>query len=182
MSKTISSSHTKTRTYFSEIEQANIRIVVEYGWSLIETNTSPYFFVTGEVYRGGVRIALGVISDYIEEAMPELTDIQAMRISNAITGEPLWAKENSFYWYTSNHPSRISAVPADWLDLSPAERAANYLRCDADLFDNVYGKQAFNDVVDSLFPAWKAEAEAVIKKHELDTPITAAELAARSAE
>lgn len=121
-----------------------------YGWVLLEGNDSPYFTLTGEGWFKGDRhddpSMGGQIPDEILQAFPWLTLISHLHLRDAVTGIPLHALENGWYWFSADKVARRGYpvhFPDGWADMSRAQRAASYLGCDPSIFKDVTTKEEF---------------------------------------
>lgn len=128
-------------------------------------NQNPYFSLSGDAVSTEGDEQFGQIQDILLTAFPWLSLMDTVHLRNAVTGEPLYAVENSWFWFTAKDD-----FPNSWDDMSPAERAAAYLNCDPVVFDGVAAddKAEFINRVESLKPAWKALADAAITTYRLD--------------
>lgn len=97
----------------------------------------------------------GSIHDLILPVFPHLSLIQSMHLSDSVTGEPLYALENGWYWFNNAQ---------DWDEqnqwFTPAQRAGHYLRCSPNLLTEITTKEQFAQLVDWLRPAWRKQAQA----------------------
>lgn len=123
-------------------------------------NRAPHFAITGEIWKayngakfGRDCISCGCIHDEIEKHFPgEFTDIITLHLSDN-DGMPMYAVENGFYWYKQN-----AGKGFDYIRLPKIFWGENM---------NIESKVEFADLVDSLRPMCKEQAEACIKKHNL---------------
>jgi len=153
--------------------QSYRRIEVHYGLRAFE-HQAPYFTVTADVwdtrYRAGDPDSCGQNHEIISAAFPHLRDIIALHMSN-IDGVPMHAIENGWYYFTDFDGRGISMyggpTSSKWYELSPVQRAEDYLRAPAGYFDDVRNKDEFVARIDELRPVWKAEADAAIARHGL---------------
>lgn len=155
-----------------------------------------HFTVTGEGWykRPSGRYpsepdVAGQVAD-LRRAFPWLRTIMNMHLSNATTGEPLYAVENSLFWLRSP-VTKYDYYPEGWKDFSGRQRAASYLDCPVDLIpkeDLAEAEQraALEEVVRKLAPAWAARAYATRVLYDLgdvDTaptePVSAEQIAER---
>lgn len=105
----------------------------------------------------------GTIHNELLPVFPHLKLIEMMHLSDSVTGEPMYALENGWYWFTNVQ---------DWSDqhreFTPAQRAGAYLRCAPEHFEGVATKEQFAAVVEQLRPAWLAQARATRLTYGLD--------------
>lgn len=127
-----------------------LKVRATYGWVLLEGNDSPYFTLTGEGWLKGDRrddpSMCGQMHDEILQAFPWLKLISHLHLRDAITGIPLHALENSWYWFSADKTTRSGYpvhFPTGWADMSRAQRAASYLGCDPSIFKDVTTKEEF---------------------------------------
>lgn len=100
------------------------------GWNkYASTNTDPI--------RGGADHELAA------RAFPKLKELIALHLSNALTGEPMHAEANGWYFFKRDG----------------ADHAAKYLRTTPDTFEGVTTREEFAAVVDQLRPQWQQEAD-----------------------
>ena len=127
-----------------------LKVRATYGWVLLKGNDSPYFTLTGEGWFKGDRrndpSMGGQMHDEILQAFPWLTLISHLHLRDAVTGTPLHALENGWYWFSADKTTRSGYqvhFPAGWADMSRAQRAASYLGCDPSIFKDVTTKEEF---------------------------------------
>lgn len=161
-------------------------LVAEYG--INAPGDRAYFSVTGAFYPGLTDLSqvtdrtdpdfAGAIHDEISHALPWLADLISAHLCDAVTGEPMHALSNSWFWYTSGLSTETEGVPARYAPHGPAGRAALYLGTDPRLFDELdprtepkevtYAK--FSQSVDTLRPGWRARAEYLRSNYQLELP------------
>lgn len=144
---------------------------------------SPYFSVTAMIHTPASRRqndcdACGCLHGEILKMWPQLAPIVALHLSDAITGEPMHAVANGWYWLsgamggageryhggTDKAPEQCLRILADHLRVTVYEAEA-MTRC---IPANAQGKGVFAKHVDTLRPRWKTEAEAGLALlHEL---------------
>lgn len=105
----------------------------------------------------------GQVTD-LRRAFPWLRTIMNMHLADAVTGEPLYAVENSLFWLRSL-VTDYEYCPDGWKDFNGRQRAASYLDCPVGLIpkgDLAKEEQraALEEVVRELAPAWAARAYA----------------------
>lgn len=171
----------KTRTVRRTIEYKGRTIKVEatYGLSQHE-NQAPYFSLTGSVWekRENGRFpsepdSSGQVVEEILAAFPWLALMARAHLNNALTGEPLWAAANAWFWYSADKydaTGRPTAYPEGYEDMTRAERAATYLGVDPSFFDGVEDKEDFVARVDLLRPTWARLAQDVLDVYALQLP------------
>jgi hypothetical protein len=146
--------------------QSYRRIEVHYGLRAFD-HQAPYFAVTADVwdtrYRAGDPDSAGQNHEIVSAVFPHLRDMIALHMSN-IDGVPMHAIENGWFWFSDFDGG---FTPSTWRELSPAQRAEDYLRAPAGYFDGVVTKDEFVAKIDELRPVWKAEADAAIARHGL---------------
>ena len=127
-----------------------LKVRATYGWVLLEGNDSPYFTLTGEGWFKGDRrddpSMCGQMHDEILQAFPWLKLISHLHLRDAITGTPLHALENGWYWFSADKTTRSGHLvhfPDGWADMSRAQRAASYLGCDPSIFKDVTNNEEF---------------------------------------
>lgn len=112
----------------------------------------------------------GAIHDELLPVFPHLKLIETMHLSDSVTGEPMYALENGWYWFTNVQ---------DWSqqrrEFTPAQRAGAYLRCAPEHFEGVTTKEQFAAVVEQLRPAWLAQAHATRLTYGLGSPVSTSE-------
>lgn len=140
-------------------------ISATYGIRQIE-NQDPYLSLTGEARSEHGDEEGGQIHETLLRVFPWLSLMATVHLRNALTGEPLHARENSWYWFTNADPKNL---PDDWVNMSPAERAASYLNCDPAIFEGVAtdNKAEFIARVGSLRPAWLDLVNTVMTIYDL---------------
>lgn len=156
-----------------------LKVRATYGWVLREGNDSPYFTLTGEGWFKGDRrddpSLGGQMRDEILQAFPWLTLISHLHLRDAITGIPLHALENSWYWFSANKVARRGhevCFPAGWADMSRAQRAASYLGCNPSIFKDVTTKKEFAAAWQQLVDtgAYAELAHSAISLYNLEDP------------
>lgn len=147
-----------------------------------------YFSLTGRAWRraGNGRLRCephisGRIRPLIVAAFPWLDLFAQVHLRNAVTGEPLHARENAWFWFCSTRPVPVHErvwIPTAWTHLDGAGRAGAYLGCDPELFDSIpafdpadrAAKNEFAARVDLLRPGWAQLAQSVRGMYRLDVP------------
>ena len=126
-------------------------------------NSAPYFSITADLIERGRLVSCGCMHDVIEEHCPgEFTDLIALHLSSD-KGVPMHAAENGAYWAgLTKYKERDNAILAQHFRLSVAEAAALE-------FDFTGDVQAY---VTECLPHWEVEAEAAIKRHNLEVVVT----------
>ena len=95
----------------------------------------------------------------------DLTDFVDHHLSSSGTGEPLYAKENGWYWFRSPEDSGVH-VPKHWEGLDGAGRAAAYLNVEPENFVGVETRAEFNAIVESLRARWSREMADLLSRYE----------------
>lgn len=144
------------------IENGNsYKIIVNATLNYIKGNSAPYFSVTGEIWHANKKgekdkryfdcIAGGCLHDDIEKHFPGVySDIINLHLSD-INGLPMYAVENGFYWFQQDQ-----------------EQGFDYIRLPKDKRNvSIKDKQDFINLVESLKPMYKQEADDCIKRHNL---------------
>jgi hypothetical protein len=77
--------------------------------NLIPHNKNPFFSVTGECSTLNERIEgnpsiCGCLHDLILEAWPEVKPVIDLHLCNAVTGEPMHALDNGWFWFQGALP------------------------------------------------------------------------------
>lgn len=170
-----SSLHTKTTTHHFGDDPAPTRIRTTYGWIWHKSNSAPYFRITDEIIDPGSTDdpqVLGAIHTEIRKAFPELNDLVELHLANAITGEPLHAHVNGWYWFDFDLENHAWPLPHRYLGMTPAQRAGDYLHCDPAVFDGVTTRSEFNAALDRLITTgyYRNKAAAAIAEHDLAEP------------
>lgn len=157
----------------------SLKIRATYGWVRPESTESPYFTLTGEGWLKGDRrddpSMGGQMHDQILQAFPWLTLISLLHLNDAITGIPLHALENSWYWFSADKTARRGHqvyFPAGWDNMSRAQRAASYLGCDPSIFEDVTTKEEFTAAWQQLVDtgAYAELARSAISLYGLEDP------------
>lgn len=148
-------------------------LIATYGTNTIGEQ-DPYVSVTAELYelteegyrRSAEPVMCGQLHDLINTHLPILAPLTSVHLNNAITGEPMYAEANGWYWYKSTKDA--SFVPPEYAQLNGPERAASYLGCSPEVFAYVDGdRDAFVAAVDSLRPLWKQNMDALVELYRL---------------
>lgn len=170
----------KNRTVRRIIEHEGRTIRVEAVYGLAYIGDQPqYFSLTGSVWekRENGRFPSepdsgGQCVEEILAAFPWLALMAQVHLNNAVTGEPLYAVENAWFWFTADkHDSRYPLTyPKGYKEMTGAERAASYLSVDPSFFTGVKTKDQFSARVDLLRPTWAALARQVIEIYALEVP------------
>lgn len=170
-----------TRTVRRTIEYKGrtIRVEAVYGLSQHE-DQAPYFSLTGSVWeqRENGRFpsepnSSGQVVEEILAAFPWLALMARSHMNNALTGEPLWAAANAWFWFTAEKHDRAGyplTYPKGYKEMTRAERAASYLGVDPSFFDEVKDKEDFVARVDLLRPTWARLAQDVLDVYALQLP------------
>lgn len=113
---------------------------------------------------------VGQIAD-LRRAFPWLRTIMNMHLADAVTGEPLYAVENSLFWLRSL-VTKYEYCPEEWKGFDGRQRAASYLDCPVDLIPKEdlpkeEQRAALEEVVRKLAPAWAAKAYATRVLYDL---------------
>ncbi len=171
----------KTRTVRRTIEYKERTIKVEaiYGLSQYK-DQAPYFSLTGSVWeqRENGRFPSepdsgGQCVEEILAAFPWLALMARVHLNDAVTGEPMYAMENAWFWFTAEKHDRAGyplTYPEGYKEMTRAERAASYLDVDPSFFDGVEDKEGFAARVDLLRPTWARLAQDVLDVYALQLP------------
>lgn len=177
----------RTALSYPVIGDVRHKLVAHYG--INQTNGGrPYFSLTGQLhepkstgYYHTEPTMVGQLSDILTEHMPWLSLIASVHLSDALTGEPIHAEANSWYWFLAKkHTERgtDTVLPPAYRDLNPAQRVGAHLGCDPVLFEQVpcerseSARAAFSAVIDTLRPQWRRRAELVREQYLLELPST----------
>lgn len=139
---------------------------------------SPYFAVGGEIFRPGARDweCCGCLHDEISKAWPEVRPLIALHLSDALTGEPMHAEANGWYWLagilggcgeqyhggnreTYGKENDCLGIFADHCRVSRDEAQAIADRMGAEP-DNGKRKAMWMEICEGMKPRWAAEAKA----------------------
>lgn len=173
---TPSPSITRTVTRTIELDGEQVKVEARYGIVTPQIGRS-YFSVTGSAWyptpAGRYRNepdAGGQIADEVLAAFPWLALLVGLHLHDAVTGEPMHAVENGWFWYSAEKHSRRGdkvCFPTGWAQLTGAQRAGAYLGCEPTLFEGVTTKAEFSAVVDTLRPAWREVARVATSLYNL---------------
>lgn len=105
------------------------------------------------------NVAGGCIHDIIINHCPEFKDFITMHLSDAVTGEPLYALENGWYHLNNNGFDMVQKYLR--LNDDNLSRLKDYL----DTKGN--DKITFAAFIDTMRPTWKKEAHNLIEQFEL---------------
>ena len=149
---------------------------------------TPHFAVHVIIRKGGQMTMCGACHDAATEVWPELGPLIALHLSNARTGEPLYADDNGWYWFAGangglgeNHHGASGDTPKHTtnqcfqflalhlrLDLGTIIcysevllRTAN--ACCVGKTPHEEARKLFNDWIDAQRPRWQQEAQIAIK-------------------
>lgn len=166
------------RTVAREIEFEGQQVKVEAVYGVADSGSGPYFSLTGSVWAkqpsGRFRHdpdAAGQVTDEILAAFPWLGLMARVHLDDAVTGEPMHAVANAWYWFSAEKASRRGhevSFPPGWASMTRAQRAASYLGVDPSFFEGVQTREDMERVVDSLRPRWAAQAAVVRALYALD--------------
>lgn len=152
----------------------------------LSKDSRPYFSITAEITTPASRLrhdieAGGCLHDEILRFWPSLAPIVALHLSDALTGEPMHAEANGWYWMAgalggageqyhgasgsnSKTPDECLAIVADHLRISRED--ATILRDAVQTVcaekGNPSGRNYFNGFIEEQRPRWQAEAQAGI--------------------
>ena len=139
-------------------------------------NQKPYFSLTGRVLENGREYYAGAIHDEILKAFPELADIAALHLSD-IDGLPMHSFENGKYWagFTKYQEANSKHLASLWR--ISQDDAAGLLydalndKCheiEVETGEIVLEETLLKEFHDRQITRWKQEADAVIKKYNLE--------------
>lgn len=133
-------------------EQLKVRAT----YGLRDLGQGPYFTVTLDGWNKYASTNTdpcigGAAHDLTARAFPKLANVIALHLCDGVTGEPMYAEANGWFWFKEDG----------------AQRAADYLRTTPDKFDNITTREEFANVVDSLRPQWQQEANEARTAHDL---------------
>lgn len=181
-------------TVHPTIDGKRHKLIVNYGIRNPDQQ-DPYFTVTGELYepvpggryRSEPTIG-GTIHDVISDYLPWLDQLIEVHLDNAITGEPLHAEANAWFWYANeggrgrgrgrNNEMNLPLPPA-FAHQDAIGRAATYLGCDPSVFNAIAGydkpcqRAQFSAVIDTLRPLWTQRAVLIRNMYRLELPTDA---------
>jgi len=181
MSSTQEITRRRSRTVRRVIEHEGrtIRVEAVYGLAHIG-DQPPCFSLTGSVWemRENGRFPSepdsgGQCVEEILAAFPWLALMARAHLDNAVTGEPMYAVENAWFWFTAEKHDRSGyplTYPEGYKEMTRAERAASYLGVDPSFFEGVKDKAEFSARVDLLRPAWARLARDVVDVYALEVP------------
>lgn len=134
-------------------EGQDVKVRGTYG---IDVTNRAYFFLVGDIWNKYAStntdpMISGAISNEVVRVFPKLADIAALHLSDAITGEPMHAEANGWYF----------------LQNGGAEAAAKHLRAAPERLKGITTREQFAALVEELRPEWQAEAEAVRDRYGL---------------
>lgn len=160
----------KTATTHIMMDGQTYQVSAHYGW-VKRGRHSPYFTVTGEItpINDTEPIMCGAIGRELLECFPWLNLIDSMHLNDAITGAPMYAVENGWYWFNADEKT-LERAPRGWRDITPAQRAGNYLHVDPQHFKDVTTREEFAKKVDSLRDMWTQMAKITCQTYGLDDP------------
>lgn len=200
---------TRLQPVFLELPNTHVDLVVvaTYGWKHLSPNKHPYFTITGEAWyyerptdahgdpiRGespsklamakiteGEPDISGTMPSILRDAYPGLNLMVTAHSNDAVTGEPMYAHANAWYFYQSAIPNSIGEIdkypanlPERYQHLDSAGRAAAYLGCSPLLFETSGGSlithEEFDKRVDRLRPAWSNLAKSIVSTYQLRDP------------
>ena len=134
---------------------------------------APYFSLTGDVWTSAAGAASGadrynlgggMMHETILRTWPQLQPIADLHLADAITGEPMHALANGWYFYCgkarAHEDARREWQPADRepYSLSDHVRAANALRVAPEELPEGLDEAGFREFVASLAGRWAREA------------------------
>lgn len=139
-------------------------------------NQKPYFSLTGRVVENGRESVSGAIHDEILKAFPQLADIAALHLSD-IDGKPMHSFENGKYWagftkYENGNAEnlanllRIGKQRSQDLMYETLVDKCNEIKADTN--EDVLPETLLKEFHDRQIPRWKQEADAVIRKYNLE--------------
>jgi len=139
-------------------------------------NQKPYFSLTGRVVENGRESVRGAIHDKILKAFPQLADIAALHLSD-IDGKPMHSFENGKYWAGfTKYQDANSKHLADLWRISQDDAAGLLYDALNDQCHNIevetgeiiLEETLLKEFHDKQLPRWKQEADAVIRKYNLE--------------
>ena len=163
--------------------------VLQIDYGIQATPGRSYFSVTGRFYPGLTEDQInddldpdiaGMIHPEILIAAPWLADLVSAHLCDAVTGEPMHATDNAWYWYRSALEQNAGPrrLPDGYADHDAAGRAACYLGCSPELFADlgtddrpqaaIYAE--FAQRVQTLAPAWRLRATYLRRNYQLELP------------
>lgn len=161
----MSTMRTPQRT-LTEADGSKTTIVARYG---VRDNRVS---VTGEVYYDREDItgiepdACGQVCDDIERAFPWLKPLMDLHLSDARTGEPMYALDNGWFWLHDDEAEGPLITKAS------RRRAARYLRTTPDMLADVRTKNDLSSLISTtLAPAWKKQMDAALALYGLAVPV-----------
>lgn len=113
----------------------------------------------------------GQIGELIDAAFPWLGLIRSLHLADALTGEPLYAVENTLFWLRSGADTSIT-VPPKWELYDGRQRAAAYLGAPVHLMPSLTASKdeqrtELAALVADLAPAFSAKAYAARVLYDL---------------
>lgn len=126
--------------------------------------------ITGEVYCGCDDITgiepdmIGQVTNDIERAFPWLKPLMDLHLSDARTGEPMYALDNGWFWLHEDE------ADGPLITTVSRRRAARYLRTTPDMLEGVRTKNDLEVLINTtLAPAWKKQIDAALALYDLST-------------
>lgn len=147
--------------------RAQLEAETREGYLVVEASThslgeqAPYFSLTATLYRSkrGARaqsdsstIAGGCMHDEILASFPNLAPIEALHLADVVTGEPMHAGANGWYFYRQGDEQAAARALRVHVDELPV----------ADNDEDVSGwvdEDTFMAFVETLRPRWAEEAK-----------------------
>ncbi len=154
------------QTKIFEKKGLTYELTVAGGLHKLGGNQYPYFSLTGEIWHVSKRTkkrigrdceSCGMLHNEILKHFPEFADLAALHLSDN-EGAPMHALENGWYWMgKTQYQARNNEILANHLRISLEEASSLNFETKAD----------FSAYIAKQMPRWKEEAEACIKKHNL---------------
>lgn len=141
-------------------------LIVKAKLSHLKGNKSPYFSITGDIWKYNQELEMktgrdcivgGCIHEEILKAFPNMADLVALHLSD-IDGSPMYPVENGWY-YLQNPQTYNLSVTAKHLRVSLEEA----LR----IQENINTKGKYASYVESCRERWLEEANRAILKYGL---------------
>ena len=171
MSVIAESLHTTPKVTVMDYGQ-RLTVEITYGWQHFSGNAHPHFTIMGSGWYPGdplddPTVGGQMVDENVLKVMPWLRPIKDLHLHNAITGEPMYAVANGWYWFVGDTDN----FPPGWRTMASHERAAAYLKVDPAYLVNVQTKDDLIEVIETqLKPLWKKLAIEAIQYYKLADP------------
>lgn len=162
---------------------------VEGGLHYIKGNTKPYFTLTYTLHRKGFPSQIescGAGPDEILKHYPQFADLAALHLSD-IDGVPMHAEANGWFWLAGalggagerfhggtgkgqfggeyREPTEAECLEVFAKHCRITVEEAEAIKADVSAHPDMRARWA--DIMSTMYPRWRTEAEACIKNHNL---------------